>query len=41
MSFFLIIMLVKYASIDDISQAFVPFRFAKVIVITVHDLSGM
>ena len=35
MSFFLIILL---ASIDDISQAFVPFRFAKVIVITVHDL---
>ena len=36
--FFLIIMLVKYVSIDGISQAFVPFRFADVIVITVHDL---
>jgi hypothetical protein len=31
-------MLVKYASIDGISQAFVPFRFVDVIVITVDDL---
>jgi hypothetical protein len=31
-------MLVKYVSIDGISQAFVPFRFVDVIVITVHDL---
>jgi hypothetical protein len=33
----LIIMLVKYVSIDGISQAFVFFRFADIIVITVHD----
>jgi hypothetical protein len=32
-------MLVKYASIDGISQAFVPFRFVDIIVIAVHDLS--
>jgi hypothetical protein len=31
-------MLVKYVSIDGISQAFVSFRFVDVIVITVHDL---
>ena len=36
--FFLIIMLVKYVSIDGISQAFVPFQFVDVIVITIHDL---
>ena len=34
----LIIMLVKYVSIDGISQAFVPFRFVDVIVITDHEL---
>ena len=38
MSFFLIIMLVKYVSIDGISQTFVPFRFVDVIFIPVHDL---
>ena len=38
MSFFLIIMLVKYVSIDGIAQAFVSFRFVDVIVITVYDL---
>jgi hypothetical protein len=31
-------MLVKYVLINDISQAFLPFRFVDVIVITVHDL---
>ena len=30
-------MLVKYVSIDGISQAFVFFRFVDIIVITVHD----
>jgi hypothetical protein len=30
-------MLVKYASIDGIPQAFVFFRFVDIIVITVHD----
>ena len=41
--FFLIttIMLVKYVLSDGISQAFLPFRFVDVIVITDHDLSGM
>ena len=38
MSFFLIIMLVKYVLSDGISQAFLPFRFVDVVVITVHDL---
>jgi hypothetical protein len=36
--FILIIMLVKYVLSDGISQAFLPFRFADVIVITDHDL---
>jgi len=36
--FFLIIMLVKYVLSDGISQAFLPFRFVHVIVITYHDL---
>ena len=31
-------MLVKYVLSDGISQAFLTFRFADVIVITVHDL---
>ena len=31
-------MLVKYVLSDDISQAFLPFRFFDVIVITDHDL---
>ena len=31
-------MLVKYVSINGISQAFVPFLFVDVILITVHDL---
>jgi hypothetical protein len=31
-------MLAKYVLINDISQAFLPFRFVDVIVITVHDL---
>ena len=35
--FFLIIMLVKYVSIDGISKAFIFFRFVDIIVITVHD----
>ena len=35
--FFLIIMLVKYVSIDDIPQVFLSFRFADIIVITVPD----
>jgi hypothetical protein len=35
--FSLIIMLVKYVSIDAISQAFLFFRFVDIIVITVHD----
>ena len=35
--FFLIIMLVKYVSIDGIPQAFVFFQFVDIIVITVHD----
>ena len=35
--FFLIIMLVKYVSIDGIPQAFLSFRFVDIIVITVHD----
>jgi hypothetical protein len=35
--FFLIIMLVKYVSIDSIPQTFVFFRFVDIIVITVHD----
>ena len=38
MSFFLVIMLVKYVLIDGISQAFLPFQFADVIVITDHDI---
>ena len=38
MSFFLIIMLVKYALSDGVSQAFLPFRFVDVIVITDHHL---
>ena len=40
MFFFLIIMLVKYVLCDGIiiSQAFLPFRFVDVIVITDHDL---
>jgi hypothetical protein len=38
MSFFLIIMLVKYVLSDGISQAFLPFRFVGVIAITDHDL---
>jgi hypothetical protein len=33
-----IIMLVKYVLSDGISQAFLPFRFVDVIVITDHDL---
>jgi hypothetical protein len=37
MSFFLIIMLVKYASIEGIPQTFVFFRFVDVIDSTVHD----
>ena len=36
--FFLIIMLVKYVLSDGISQAFLPFQFVDVIVITVQDL---
>ena len=36
--FFLIIMLVKYVSSDGISQAFLPFWFVDVIVMTDHDL---
>ena len=36
--FFLIIMLVKYVSIDGIPQTFLPFRFVDVIDITDHDL---
>jgi hypothetical protein len=35
--FSLIIMLVKYVSIDGILQAFVFFRFVDIIVITIHD----
>ena len=35
--FFLIIMLVKYVSIDGIPQTFVFFRFVDIIDITVHD----
>ena len=35
--FFLIIMLVKYVSIDGIPQAFLSFRFVDIIVTTVHD----
>ena len=35
--FSLIIMLVKYVSIDGIPQAFVIFRFVDIIDITVHD----
>ena len=35
--FFLIIILVKYVSIDGIPQTFVFFRFVDIIVITVHD----
>ena len=35
--FSLIIMLVKYVSIDGIPQAFLSFRFVDIIVITVHD----
>jgi hypothetical protein len=31
-------MLAKYVLSDDISQAFCPFRFVDVIVITDHDL---
>ena len=37
MSFFLIIMLVKYVSIDGVPQAFLSFWFVDIIVITVHD----
>jgi hypothetical protein len=33
-------MLVKYVLSDGISQAFLPFRFVDVIVITDHDLFG-
>jgi hypothetical protein len=33
-------MLVKYVLSDGISQAFLPFRFIDVIVITDHDFSG-
>ena len=36
--FFLIIMLVKYVLSNGISQAFLPFRYVDVIVITDHDL---
>ena len=36
--FFQIIMLVKYLLSDGISQAFLPFRFVDVIVITDQDL---
>ena len=36
--FFLIIMLLKYVLSDGISQAFLPFRFVDLIVITDHDL---
>ena len=32
---------VKYVLSDGISQAFLPFRFVDVIVITDHDISGM
>ena len=35
--FSLIIMLVKYVSIDGIPQTFVFFRFVDIIDITVHD----
>jgi hypothetical protein len=35
--FFLIIMLVKYVSIDGIPQALLSFRFVDIIDITVHD----
>jgi hypothetical protein len=35
--FFLIIMLVKYVSIDGIPQAFLSFRLVDIIDITVHD----
>jgi hypothetical protein len=35
--FFLIIMHVKYVSINGIPQAFLFFRFVDIIVITVHD----
>ena len=35
--FFLIIMLVKYVSVDGIPQTFVFFRFVDTIDITVHD----
>ena len=35
--FFLIIMLVKYVSIDGIPQAFLSFQFVDTIAITVHD----
>ena len=35
--FSLIIMLVKYVSIDGVPQAFLSFRFVDIIVITVHD----
>ena len=38
MSFFPDHLLVKYVLSDDISQAFLPFRFVDVIVITDHDL---
>ena len=38
MSFFLVIMLVKYVLIDGISQACLPFQFVDVIVITDHDI---
>jgi hypothetical protein len=34
----MIIMLVKYVLSDSISQAFLPFRFVDVIVITDQDL---
>ena len=35
--FSLIIMFVKYVSIDGIPQAFLSFRFVDIIIITVHD----
>ena len=35
--FFLIIMLVKYVSIDGVPQAFLSFLFVYIIVITVYD----
>jgi hypothetical protein len=37
MPFFPDHMLVKYASIDGVPQAFLSFRFVDIMVITVHD----